>query len=82
MEYISLSGQWACEIPGQWAEMCLPGTLDESGIGYRDDPEHQWKADEVRRIGFYRDGDPIVTRLTRKYTGRSTGRCRMANGSL
>ena len=66
--YLDLSGIWQCEIPGQSASICLPGTLDESGIGYPDDPAHQWRVDEVRRIGFYKDGDPIVTRLTRKYT--------------
>ena len=66
--FIDLSGIWQCKIPGQCAPLRLPGTLDESGIGFPDDPSRQWKADEVRRIGFYRDGDPIVTRLTRKYT--------------
>ena len=63
-----LSGTWACEVPGRRAQMRLPGTLDENGIGFPDDPEKQWKADEVRRIGFWRPGDPIVTRLTRKYS--------------
>ncbi len=66
--FIDLSGSWECEIPGQCASLRLPGTLDESGIGFPDDPAEQWKVDEVRRIGFYRDGDPIVTRLTRKCT--------------
>ena len=65
---MDLSGAWQCEIPGQSGTLLLPGTLDESGIGFPDDPERQWKADEVRRIGFWREGDPIVTRLTRKYT--------------
>ena len=49
-------------------EMRLPGTLDESGIGFPDDPKNQWKVDEVARIGFWQPGDPIVTRLTRKHT--------------
>ena len=66
--FIDLSGIWQCEIPGQSAPLRLPGTLDESGIGFPDDPSQQWKVDEVRRIGFWREGDPIVTRLTRKYT--------------
>ena len=65
---MDLSGIWQCEIPGQSAPLRLPGTLDESGIGFPDDPLHQWKVDEVRRIGFWREGDPIVTRLTRKRT--------------
>lgn len=63
-----LSGIWQCEIPGQRAAIRLPGTLDESGVGFPDDPEKQWKADEVRRMGFWQPGDPIVTRLTRKRT--------------
>lgn len=65
---MDLSGIWQCEIPGQSGPLCLPGTLDESGIGFPDDPKKQWKVDEVARIGFYREGDPIVTRLTRKHT--------------
>lgn len=66
MAVMDLSGLWACEIPGQAGTIRIPGTLDEAGIGFPDPPEKQWKAEEVRRIGFYRDGDPIVTRLTRK----------------
>ncbi|MDO5327789.1 MAG: hypothetical protein Q4G00_13850 [Clostridia bacterium] len=66
--FLDLSGIWQCEIPGQSAPLRLPGTLDESGIGFPDNPSQQWKVDEVRRIGFWREGDPIVTRLTRKHT--------------
>ena len=65
---LDLSGIWQCEIPGQSGALRLPGTLDESGIGFPDDPKKQWKVDEVTRIGFYRDGDSIVTRLTRRHT--------------
>ncbi len=68
MNYMDLSGTWTCEIPGQKKSIQLPGTLDESGIGFADDPHQQWKVDEVERIGFYHEGDPIVTRLTRKAT--------------
>ena len=68
MKYIDLSGAWLCEIPGWRGEMRLPGTLDENGIGFPDDPKNQWKAEEVARIGFWKPGDPIVTRLTRKHT--------------
>ena len=68
MQLIDLSGMWKCEIPGWQGNMHLPGTLDESGIGFPDDPLHQWKVDEVERIGFWQPGDPIVTRLTRKHT--------------
>ena len=63
-----LSGLWRCEIPGIRAELRLPGTLDEGGIGFPDDPNRQWKVDELRRIGLWREGDPIVTRLTRRHT--------------
>ena len=66
--YIDLSGSWSCEIPGFRGTIRLPGTLDESSIGFPDSPASQWKVEEVRRIGFYREGDPIVTRLTRRHT--------------
>lgn len=68
MLVLDLSGIWQCRIPGQEGTICLPGTLDEAGIGFADDPEQQWKVDEVRRIGFYHSGDPIVTRLTRHHS--------------
>ena len=67
MRTVSLEGFWQCEIPGQKGSILLPGTLDEAGIGPADDPAKQWKLDEVRRIGFWQEGDPIVTRLTRKH---------------
>ncbi len=66
MKILDLSGSWFCEIPGQQGTLRLPGTLDEGGFGHPDDPLRQWKAEEVRRLGFWREGDPIVTRLTRK----------------
>ena len=68
MKCFDLSGLWTCEIPGQRCMARLPGTLDENGIGFPDTPEKQWKVEEVRRIGFWKPGDPIVTRLTRKHT--------------
>ena len=33
-----LSGIWQCEIPGLRVPMYLPGTLDENGIGFPDNP--------------------------------------------
>ena len=66
MKTIDLSGIWECSIPGQSGQIRLPGTLDEGGFGFPDDPLKQWKAEEVKRLGFWREGDPIVTRLTRK----------------
>ena len=74
MAVMDLSGLWACEIPGQAGTIRIPGTLDEAGIGFPDPPEKQWKAEEVSRIGFYRDGDPIVTRLTRKVSFEGAAR--------
>ncbi len=68
MSVLDLSGIWQCRISGQEGNVRLPGTLDEAGIGFADNPEQQWKVDEVRRIGFYHTGDPIVTRLTRRHT--------------
>lgn len=77
MNCFDLSGAWRCEIPGQQADIRLPGTLDENGVGFPDDPQRQWKAEEVRRIGFWGPGDPIVTRLTRKHTFEGAARiCR------
>ena len=66
MKTIDLSGIWECSIPDQSGEIRLPGTLDEGGFGFPDDPLKQWKAEEVKRLGFWQEGDPIVTRLTRK----------------
>ena len=66
MKTIDLSGIWECSIPGRSGEIRLPGTLDEGGFGFPGDPLKQWKAEEVKRLGFWQEGDPIVTRLTRK----------------
>lgn len=73
MRTIDLSGVWDCAVPGRSGSIRLPGTLDEAGIGFPDDPLNQWKAEEVKRLGFWREGDPIVTRLTRKnvFEGRA-----------
>ena len=68
MELYDLAGVWLCEIPGQSAPAKLPGTLDENHIGHPDSPEKQWHLNDARAIGLYHDGDPIVTRLTRRYT--------------
>ena len=66
MRTVDLSGIWECSIPGQSGEIRLPGTLDEGGFGLPDDPHKQWQAEEVKKLGFWQEGDPIVTRLTRK----------------
>ena len=71
MKTIDLSGIWECSIPDQSGEIRLPGTLDEGGFGFPDDPAKQWKAEEVKRLGFWQEGDPIVTRLTRKRSSKA-----------
>ena len=68
MRTVDLSGIWECSIPGQSGEIRLPGTLDEGGFGLPDDPSKQWQAEEVKKLGFWQEGDPIVTRLTRRYS--------------
>ncbi len=68
MEHIDLSGLWTCEIPSQSGPIRLPGTLDEGGFGHPDDPMTQWRLDDARAIGLWREGEPITTRLTRKHT--------------
>ena len=68
MDYIDLSGLWRCRIPGQEAYVRLPGTLDENDVGFPDDPARQWHRENAEKIGFWAEGDPIVTRLTRKHT--------------
>ena len=68
MKTVDLSGIWECRVPGQSGTIRLPGTLDEAGFGMPDNPLKQWKAEEVKKLGFWQEGDPIVTRLTRRYT--------------
>ena len=74
MKYLDLSGDWHCAIPGLEGILRVPGTLDESGIGFPDDPARQWKARELLDKGLIRPGDPIVTRFTRKYTFEGVAR--------
>ena len=50
MNCIDLSGLWQCEIPGQTAQIRLPGTLDESGIGHPDSTEKQWHPENALAI--------------------------------
>lgn len=66
MNTVDLSGIWECSAAGQSGSIRLPGTLDEAGFGFPDDPANQWQADDLKRLGLWREGDPILTRLTRK----------------
>ena len=66
MRTVDLSGSWEVSFAGHSGAVRLPGTLDEAGFGFPDDPAKQWQAEDVKRLGFWQEGDPIVTRLTRK----------------
>ena len=57
MKTVDLSGIWECSVPGQSGEIRLPGTLDEAGFGFPDDPARQWQAEDVKRIGFWQEGE-------------------------
>ena len=68
MTFYDLSGIWRCDIPGQSADITIPGTLDESGIGFPDKGANQWHPDINGTDGAFAEGAPIATRLTRRYT--------------
>ena len=64
---ISLEGTWKVILTeGTAAQMHLPGTLDESGIGHRDVGANQWHPDAAlvtlrfcrTGAGAYRRTDP------------------------
>lgn len=67
MEYIDLSGIWHCRIPGQSADVFLPGTLDENEIGYPDISAAQWHPDNTVNEKLIQNDGIIATRFTRKY---------------
>ena len=62
-----LSGTWQAAAEGVSFQAELPGTLDQNGFGPPDDVRRQWKLEDVKKIGFWQEGDPIVTRLTRRH---------------
>ncbi len=68
MAFQSLAGLWTCDIPGQSAPIRIPGSLDESGIGFPDRGSNQWHPDAGAKAELFEEGAPIATRLTRKYT--------------
>ena len=68
MRTVDLSGSWEVSFAGHSGAVRLPGTLDEASFGFPDDPAKQWQAEDVKRLGFWQEGDPIVTRLTRRHT--------------
>ena len=66
-----LDGRWHVILTdGTAAQMHLPGTLDESGIGHRDAGTNQWHPDAaLGNAAEEVDKDaPIATRFTRRHT--------------
>ena len=68
-----LSGVWQCSIPGMTAPVRLPGTLDESGIGFPDQNNNQWHPDAAVNDAM-KQGGRIATRLTRRFTWEGPAR--------
>ena len=68
MHIIDLSGAWQCAIDGQEKPITIPGTLDESGIGYRDVGGKKWHPDTDTSRAIYQTDEGIRTRLTRVVT--------------
>ena len=68
MQTIDLSGMWQCAIPGMTGPIAIPGTLDGSGIGYRDEGGKKWHPDTDTSRALYRTEEGIRTRLTRVVT--------------
>ena len=80
--YCKLDGIWDVELAdGSRWQMRLPGTLDESAVGYTDTGENAWKAGEMQENGgseLYLPGPDggadqpprkaITTRFTRCFT--------------
>jgi hypothetical protein len=68
---IDLSGEWKVQLSdGQNRSILIPGTLDESGIGYKDIGKNAWHpASELGNAKNEIDENaPISTRFTRKHT--------------
>lgn len=68
MYTIDLSGVWQCEIPGMTRPIAIPGTLDESGIGFKDVGGKKWHPDTDTNAALYQVDQGIQTRLTRVCT--------------
>lgn len=65
MACIDLSGIWQCAIPGMEKPIRIPGTLDESGIGFPDVGGKKWHPDTDTSRALYQVDQGIQTRLTR-----------------
>lgn len=64
MRTFDLAGAWRCDLPGQSASLQIPGTLDESGIGFADKNANAWHPE----IDLGGEQGCIATRLTRRFT--------------
>ena len=64
----NLSGCWRCAIPGREADVTLPGTLDENGLGERDLCGKKWHPDVDTSRSIFQAEHGIATRLTRRVT--------------
>ena len=67
--FLSLEGKWRVELSdGSRWEMTVPGSLDESQIGYEDAGANQWHPDAgPDNENTFDSGAPIATRLTRRF---------------
>ena len=66
-----LSGQWTAKLEnGIVCPIRLPGTLDENGIGEKDEGKNQWHPDiTLGNLGLQaKENHVIATRYTRRYT--------------
>ena len=73
MRYIDLSGVYPCEFGGERGQIRLPGTLDESGLGFPDKITAPWHPDEQVNDALS-GGEVIATRLTRRHTWEGEAR--------
>ena len=70
MQSIDLGGVWDVRLrDGSVSRASLPGTLDESHVGFPDQNTNQWHPDEaLGSTDDLRGGSTILTRLTRLVT--------------
>lgn len=73
MYTIDLSGVWQCAVQGlEVCDIAIPGTLDESGIGFPDVGGKKWHPDTDVNGALYQVEKGIQTRLTRVVTHEGT----------
>ena len=70
MKHVLLHGAWTVEVEGLSPQpVQIPGTLDESGIGFPDEGSNQWHPEnELGNASEFAGKKRILTRLTRKVT--------------